>query len=147
MKLEPEVRESLIRRLEFARAELEDLQPLRKIDYFTYQKNRFQRRNVERIIENICNALVDVAKIILAQTETPVPGTYREAILVLGEQEVISLELAKELSQKMRLRNVLAHQYLDLKWEAIQDFLLTGVEQVELFLSSFDRWLEHHDDD
>lgn len=146
MKLEPEVRESLIRRLEFARSELEDFQPLRKLDYFTYQKDRFQRRNVERIIENICNVLVDVTKIILAQTETPIPGSYREAILVLGEQKVISLELAKELSQMMRLRNVLAHQYLDLKWEAIQDFLLTGAGQVEVFLSSLDHWLEHHGD-
>ena len=146
MKLEPEVRESLIRRLEFARSELEDFQPLRKLDYFTYQKDRFQRRNVERIIENICNVLVDVTKIILAQTETPIPGSYREAILVLGEQKVISLELAKELSQMMRLRNVLAHQYLDLKWEAIQDFLLTGAGQVEVLLSSLDHWLEHHGD-
>ncbi|CEP67375.1 Protein of unknown function DUF86 [Moorella glycerini] len=124
---------SIIRRLRFMAAELEDLKAYGEMDYFQYQSDRKSRRDVERIIENLVNAALDIAKILIAGEDLEVPETYRQAFIRLGEAGIIDKELALALAEKARTRNILVHQYLDIKWELIKDFLATGVATIGHF--------------
>ncbi|KYH32739.1 type VII toxin-antitoxin system HepT family RNase toxin [Neomoorella mulderi] len=124
---------SIIRRLRFLATELEDLKAYGEMDYFQYQSDRKSRRDVERIIENLINAALDIAKILIAGEDLEVPETYRQAFIQLGEAGIIDKELALALAEKARTRNILAHQYLDIKWELIKDFLATGIANMEQF--------------
>ncbi|MBC7324106.1 MAG: DUF86 domain-containing protein [Moorella sp. (in: Bacteria)] len=124
---------SIIRRLRFLATELEDLKAYGEMDYFQYQSDRKSRRDVERIIENLINAALDIAKILIAGEDLEVPETYRQAFIRLGEAGIIDKELALALAEKARTRNILAHQYLDIKWELIKDFLATGIANMEQF--------------
>ncbi|WP_406677689.1 type VII toxin-antitoxin system HepT family RNase toxin [Moorella sp. ACPs] len=124
---------SIIRRLRFLATELEDLKAYEEMDYFQYQSDRKSRRDVERIIENLVNAALDIAKILIAGEDLEVPETYRQAFIQLGEAGIIDQELALALAEKARTRNILAHQYLDIKWERIKDFLATGIANMEQF--------------
>lgn len=76
---------SIIRRLRFLAAELDDLKAYGEMDYLQYQSDRKSRRDVERIIENLVNAALDIAKILIAGEDLEVPETYRQAFLQLGE--------------------------------------------------------------
>jgi len=127
---------SIIKRIDFIETELKDLDEYRNLDFATYSKNRKVRRDVERIIENIVNAVIDIGKIILAGEEIALPDTYREIFIKLGDSGLIDARLAAGLSGLARLRNILAHQYLDIKWEMIKDFIAQGGKEVKLFLDA-----------
>jgi uncharacterized protein YutE (UPF0331/DUF86 family) len=77
-----------------------------------------------------------IAKVVLPGENVPIPEKYREMFLVLGELGLISQEVAVQISVYSRLRNVLAHQYLDIRWEVVKDFLLNGFEVISSFFDS-----------
>lgn len=135
-------RNSILRRLEFARGELADLREYVNLDYETYSRERMIRRNIERMIENICNALTDVGKIIIAQEDGEMPETYREVFLKLGNLGFIDEHLATALARVTRLRNVLAHQYLDIKWQYVREFLVRDSKEAEKFVEKVENWLD-----
>jgi len=139
--LEEATKHSLLRRLEFARSELNDLKEYTNLDYQTYSTQRVIRRNVERMIENICNALTDIGKIIIAQSDDEMPETYKEVFVRLGALGFIDQDVAAALAGATKLRNVLAHQYLDIKWQYIREFLVHDVKEAERFVAVVERWL------
>lgn len=124
---------SVIRRLRFMATELEDVRAYAQMDHRQYQSDRKSRRDLERMIENLINAALDIAKILIAGEELEVPETYRQAFIQLGDAGIIEQELALALAEKARIRNILAHQYLDIKWPMIKDFLTAGIANLEQF--------------
>ncbi|WP_367669234.1 type VII toxin-antitoxin system HepT family RNase toxin [Caldanaerobacter subterraneus] len=132
---------SVIKRIEFIRIELEDLKEYKNLTFQEYNSNRIARRNVERIIENVANALIDISKILIANENVDMPDSYRDIILKLGEVKIIELDLARSISEIARLRNVLAHQYLDIKWSYIKNFLEEKVDDVYTFLNIIDSYI------
>lgn len=125
---------SIVRRIEFIEEEIADLKEYEALNFDTYSVDRKKRRDVERIIENVANAVIDIGKILLVGQETALPDTYREIFSALKQSGVIDEELSVRLSDLARLRNVLAHQYLDIKWDLIRDFLQDGKNAVVEFL-------------
>lgn len=55
-------RSSIIKRIAFIESEMSDLAEYQSLDFTTYTQNRKTRRDVERIIENIANAIIDIGK-------------------------------------------------------------------------------------
>ncbi len=102
---------SIVRRIDFIEIELQDLEEYEGLDFDTYSKNRKVRREVERISENIANAVIDIGKIILAGQDVELPESYRDIFKKLFQLHIIDEELAESLSDLVRLRNILSHQY------------------------------------
>jgi phosphoribosylformylglycinamidine (FGAM) synthase PurS component len=50
---------SIIKRIDFVETELKDLEEYKHLDFNTYAKDRKTRRDVERITENIVNAVIE----------------------------------------------------------------------------------------
>jgi len=125
---------SIIKRIDFIEIELKDLDEYKNLDFSTYARDRKARRDVERIIENIVNAVIDIGKIILAGEDLELPDTYREIFVKLGDSGLIDAQHAGCLSDLVRLRNILAHQYLDIKWDMLKDFIEQGSKEVKRFL-------------
>jgi uncharacterized protein YutE (UPF0331/DUF86 family) len=135
--LKKEQKENIIERINFIEIELKDLDAKYKnVDWPTFSKDRDIRRNVERIAENVANACIDISKILLAGESTEMPGTYQEIVLKLGDINIVNEENAKKLAKLVRIRNILAHQYLDLEWEIIKDFIQEGPQVVKNFIES-----------
>ena len=85
------------------------------------------RRNVERWVENLVNASIDIAKILLASQGLPMPQTYRDALSSLSV--IGGFEVAEEAASFARGRNVLADDYLDIKFPELQR-VAEGAERV-----------------
>ena len=62
--LKPEQKESILSRLAFLEAELNDLQGLQSTTWQIYSTDNTTRRNIERLAENVTNACIDIAKIV-----------------------------------------------------------------------------------
>ena len=113
----------LIHILDFMESELSDLPMFNSLTKNTYMSDSSTRRNVERWVENIVNASIDIAKIVLASEQKKIPQTYREILQNMELLEGFDSELAQKLSEFSKLRNVLAHEYLDIRYEQIDIFI------------------------
>ena len=83
----------------------------------------FFRRNLERWIENLVNCSIDISKVLLVVDERRIPQTYKEILREIGTVSSFDEEFGEALSRWATLRNILAHEYLDMRWKSINDFL------------------------
>jgi len=133
--LTPQDAYSLARRLEFLNSELDLIKEYEGLSWREYQNNDIKRRVVERSIENVMNAVIDISKIILASQKRPAPQGYKQIIesaslfLKMPEEEV------RHISSWASLRNILAHEYLDIRWKDIYAFL-SNLNVVRTFLNA-----------
>lgn len=127
--LSEEDRVKIIERLQFLDSEIEEFSLYQNLDLKTYRENKIQRRNIERWIETLLNALIDIAKIILASQKQKMPSTYLEVLLDFSLIAGLPEKEAVESAQFAKLRNILAHEYLDLRFQQIKKF----IEQAEPF--------------
>lgn len=116
----------LARAVMFLEKELKDIDSFSNLDQAGYMENNNLRRAVERWTENIVNSSIDIAKIILASEKEALPSKYSEVLVTLGKYEEIGRENAKMLSEFAKLRNLLAHEYLDLRFSKIKEFLASA---------------------
>lgn len=126
MKLLPEDKERLIRYVDFMESELSDFSKFSNIDWKVYSEDKDLRRNLERWIENLVNCSIDIAKVILVVEERRIPQTYKEILKELGATQHFDEEFGENISQWAALRNILAHEYLDVRWNSIKKFIQSG---------------------
>lgn len=140
--LTPQDREDLKRTLDFLDSELESYATFKVMTGQEYETNIDQRRNVERWAENIVNAAIDTAKIILGSNKKLIPESYRVTL----QRSVWALNLPEDFIEKfekwVKLRNVLAHEYLDIKWKRINDFIQNSEPYFKKFIEAAKNFLE-----
>jgi uncharacterized protein YutE (UPF0331/DUF86 family)/predicted nucleotidyltransferase len=120
--LSAEDRIDLERHIIFLKNELSDLDANRTVSQHEYTENRATKRNIERWVENIIMASLDIAKIILSSEKKDMPSSYRETLHSFG-MLYFDEKFADNLSGFANLRNIIAHEYLDIRWQRIQNFL------------------------
>ena len=139
--LKKDQKEDIARRLDFIRVQISDLGKFMTLTRDIFARDRDLQRNVERLAENVANASIDIAKVLLVGEDVEIPNSYREIVLRLADLAVIDRDLAGKIAEYAALRNILAHQYLDLRWEKIRDFLDTAPTNVPAFLAAVGRML------
>lgn len=126
----------------FLENSIKEFSEFKNLTFKEYQKDIFKRRNVERWIENIMNSVLDISKIILAGEKREIPETYRKIILKLSLELNFDDDIQKNLSKWVELRNILAHEYLEIRWQKIENFLYNAKTYLEEFLRSVKKFLE-----
>ncbi len=126
--------EDIVQRLDFIKIQLSDLEKFSSLTWKKYQDDRDVQRNIERLVENVANASIDVSKILLAGEEVEMPNSYKDIILKLGTIKVLDAKESEKLADYASLRNVLAHQYLDIKWDKIKYFIANAVKDYAIFI-------------
>lgn len=139
--LKEEHLESIIRRLDFLRTEVQDIPKFGAMTQREYMSDRDRRRNLERLVENVVNATTDIAKIILAARDLPIPESYRQSVEQLGVIGVLEPTLAGTVAEFTRLRNVLAHQYLDIRWQSLRNFIRDAPPAMEGFVAAIEQFV------
>ena len=119
----PEEKARLLERVQFLESEFEDIEELKNLKFKEYQDDKVKRRNIERWTENILNATIDIAKIVLASERKNMPKTYEQALFNFLLLTGVNEKEIKEFSHFSNLRNILAHEYLDILYQRIQDFI------------------------
>ena len=115
-------RERLIRTVDFLEAELADYSKFAGLTRKFYETDSALRRNFERWAENIVNSSIDAAKIILASEKKKIPQTYREILQELSLLKNFNAATAEKLARFAKLRNILAHEYLDIRFSQLKKF-------------------------
>lgn len=118
-----EFQNRFLRNISFFEEELKDYVQFKSLTRQQYIRNRDKRRNVERWIENLINSTVDISKVILTAEEISIPDTYRSIVSKISTVEGLEEVEAEKLSKWVKFRNIIAHEYLDIKWSSINKFI------------------------
>lgn len=113
----------LIEIIKFMTNEVNDWNIYLEFSWDEYQDDRVRRRSLEHWIENIVNASIDTARILLASEKKSLPGTYREVLRSFMSFHEFDKNVAERLSEFARLRNIITYEYLDIRWEQIRSFV------------------------
>lgn len=140
--MQKEFKVRLIRHITFLESELKDYDAFNSLSWEQYNADRNKRRNVERWIENIINSSIDIAKIILTSEGLPLPDTYKEIVNSLALLADFNKENMETLSRWVRLRNIISHEYLDIRWASIKRFISESRPLFEGFLAATNGYLE-----
>lgn len=101
-----------------------------------YNQEPRKRNEIERWLENIVNAVIDISKVVLGSRKRLIPSTYREAVEQSAREFHLSEATIEKLEHWIRLRNELAHEYLDIKWKKISDFAKTSEPHLKQFIEA-----------
>jgi len=114
----------LLRLIDFIETNLAELPRFQAVDQQTYERVPDTRRNLERWTETLATTLIDLAKIILAsEKKITLQQSYVELTKQLGFAAKLEPAETELLSEFSKLRNLLAHEYLDLRYAKIRRFL------------------------
>jgi uncharacterized protein YutE (UPF0331/DUF86 family) len=70
-----------------------------------------------------------------------VPDEYAQCFKLLGENDLIPVDLAARLAAMARFRNRLVHLYWDIDYGQVYDFLAEGLEDLEAYSKHAGRWV------
>ena len=99
------------RKLEVIVENLRALDPVQHRKKEEYVKDFFMRKAVERMLQELIEAAVDINIHIIAESGNPVPEDYYESFISAGNRGILSPALAGQLAPSAGLRNRLVHEY------------------------------------
>ena len=105
-----------------------------------YEDDRKLQKLVDRTVENILTAMIEVCGTYLTEEGIPVES-YRDALKKTGKHLGLTEEEQNDLSKLALQRNRLAHRYLNFRWQAIRFF----AEKRELVIRIVTMLLERED--
>lgn len=134
-------RERLRRIIEYVDQELADRPRFVDVTLSQYRNDRDLRRNLDRWVEMLITAAIDIAKIVLSSEHRAVPRTYGQ-ILEDVETTPPFDPLAGRLKTLAPLRNTMAHEYLDLRFPRVKSFVDHGADAVDELAKITARWID-----
>jgi uncharacterized protein YutE (UPF0331/DUF86 family) len=140
--LKREIKVRLIKHIAFLENELQDFESFKSLSWEEYSKERATRRNVERWIENIINSSIDISKTILFSENIPLPDTYKDLVTSISLVSGFNKEDMDTLSEWVRFRNIIAHEYLDIRWASVKKFIQETEALYRNFLDQVKEYLK-----
>ena len=111
MSIEPTI---VLSRLKFMSDNLRELRRFETITLDEYLDSFDLKIISERILELVIQAALDINEHLLTKGFQVESTTNKQSFLNLGKYNIITVELAEELSLSAVVRNILAHQYLNI---------------------------------
>jgi len=140
--LTKEAKERLIIRIDFLKEELEKMDKFKGLTLKEYSENWEKRKIIERWTETIINATIDIAKIVLASEQKRMPKTYGDALFELGTMAGLTNETSEEFAEFASLRNILAHEYLEVIYGRVQEFIERAPSFFKKILNFLEKYLK-----
>jgi uncharacterized protein YutE (UPF0331/DUF86 family) len=108
------MKEEIVSRIMLLSEYVKFLQSYRKHSLDDLMTDYTLRGAVERYLELSIECCIDIAEMIISYENLKRPDSYREVILVLGNEGILPEEFAKKFSNAAGLRNALVHMYANI---------------------------------
>lgn len=128
------------RRLDELNERLARLQPLREKQRTDFDQDPYLRDIVERNLEVAAQSIIDICHRIIVLEGARKPADYYEAILLMGELDIVPMIFARNLAPLAGFRNVLIHEYLGINWDIVYS-KLQKIDELNSFSDVIREWL------
>lgn len=96
---------------------------------------------VSMIIFQIMNRTIDIGnEVISGSGKFPLPGSYKETFEILSENKIITSKTATRMSQLMKFRNAIAHEYYRITADEIFK-LKNDIHEVDDFVGEIKKYV------
>jgi uncharacterized protein YutE (UPF0331/DUF86 family) len=95
----------------------------------------------ERYLHLACEAVLDIAQHVIADQGYTQATSYRNAVEVLEDEDMIDGDLAERLKRWMGFRNILVHLYLAIDHGRVYDAIQEDLGDLEEFAGHMARLL------
>ena len=133
--------EIIQKRLEKLHQYISLLQKLSEQPLSRFLSDPFVQGNVERYLQLSIQVSLDIGNHILAEIETRAPEEYRDIFILLGENKVVPVDLAKKMAPLAGLRNILVHDYLEIDLKRIYKFLKNDLSDFSEFAKYISKYV------
>lgn len=113
-----------------------------KVDEEELKKDPLKRGAIERYFQLAAEVVIDVAGLLIAEYRFRTPEDYKDSLLILGEEGVLSKDFAKKFSGIAGFRNILVHEYLKIDYQKVADNLNNHLGDFEEFARQVARYLK-----
>lgn len=118
------------------------LKELQNLTYDEFAREHVLHGSAERDFQVAIQATLDIASIILSEQSVDVPESYAALFPKLSEIEVLPADLAQNLVNMAKFRNVLVHLYLEVDLKKVHHYLHNNLEDFELFTQYVSDYIE-----
>lgn len=139
--MNPVDRQTLARKLEYLRKQLEQLEPYRALSQEEIFSGIEKRYTVERLLELSIQSVIDCSRLLVSLEDWRKLRDERDAFLILVERKVIDEDLAERLLRAKGFRNVLVHEYVDIDPMLLFSHVRSGVEDLWVFAQQLAAYL------
>ncbi len=140
--LTPRDREDLKRTIQFIEEQRRLTDIYRQFTKEEFEKEPRKRNEMERWLENLMNAIIDISKVVLGSQKTLIPHTYRDMVKRAAHDFGLPEDFSEKFDHWVKIRNELAHEYLDIKWTRISEFAETSKAPIAQFVDAAKKFLD-----
>lgn len=113
-----------------------------KVDAEGLTKDPLKRGAIERYFQLAAEVVLDVAGLLIAEYRFRTPEDYKDSLLILGEEGVLTKDFSKEFSGIAGFRNLLVHEYLKIDYQKVADNLNNHLGDFEKFAQQVAKYLK-----
>lgn len=134
--LTPRDREDLKRTIQFIEEQLRLTDVYRQFTQEEFEAEPRKLNEMERWLENVMNAIIDISKVVVGSKKTLIPHTYRDLVKRAAHEFGLSEDFSSQFEGWVKIRNELAYEYLDIKWKRISEFAETSPVPIAQFIDA-----------
>lgn len=139
------VRPEIVRRkLAHLDGYLDELSAYHGLALDAYRAPGGPRRAVERLIQLVVEAAVDINIHVVTELEGRPPVDYRSSFAAAARVGVIDDDLARRLAPAAGLRNALVHDYVDIDDARVLASVPLVIDGFRRYAAAVHAWLERH---
>ena len=126
----------LLTKIESLRKCLLRIEQKRPVDRETLQRDLDLQDIISVNLERAIQQCVDIAAILIADSEDPPPATMSSSIVSLAGYGVISMDLAERLRKAVGFRNIAVHEYSKIDWDIVYSIITEDIDDFKKFVSA-----------
>ncbi len=100
------------------------------------------RSAIERNFQLAIESAMDIGEIIISVENLEKPEDYRNIMLILGKNKILSKDFAEQFADAACFRKILVHGYEDLDLEKLYNYLQTKLEDFSKFAKFIAKYIE-----
>lgn len=128
-------------RLQLLKKALKELQKIKKLSKKDFLESVQTQWSAERGLQIVCEAVFDIGNHILVGKFDETTTNYQSIITLLSKRGVISKGLSNKFERLGGFRNLLVHDYAEIKTEEVYEKLQTRLEDFDLFVREILAWI------
>lgn len=100
------------------------------------------RAQAERFLHLAAEACIDISELIISDQRFRAPENGREAIEILGEEDILTPEFAQHFAPIASFRNILVHDYLEIDYAIIAEKINNSLDDFDTFAQQVSQFLQ-----
>jgi uncharacterized protein YutE (UPF0331/DUF86 family) len=126
--------ETLKTKLDTVETYLTDLHDIQPANYEAFEQDKMLRRYAERVLHMTIDTCIQTGIEVLTEEGLRAPENYHDVFTVLGEHQLLPLQLVNSMTLMVELRNLLVYEYDVLDHMMIYSVLKRRLDDLQEFV-------------